>query len=193
MKEPSEHLIAMLGQPYDSKCVQQVLQSFGVKLMPKAGGYFNDDIIWSVKSSIRLDVYRSPKIHELTGRDDLNTDEWIIGAVHFLAPGSDDRIHTPFPGQLPAGMTMNSTPDEFIREYGQPALYEVGEWLGGSGPFLAWCESGINVAIEYETNENGSAMTCYTACLVGCIGAWRKDYPEVFVPKKKHRRWSASP
>ncbi|RAI89722.1 hypothetical protein DET54_1135 [Paenibacillus pabuli] len=182
MKEPSEHLIAMLGQPYDSRRVQQVLQSFGVKRMPKASGYFSDDIIWSVKSSIRLDVYRSPKLHELTGRDDLNTDEWMIGAVQFLAPGSDDRIHTPFPGQLPAGMTMNSTPDELIREYGQPALYEEGDWLGGSGPFLAWRESGINVAIEYETNEDGSAMTCYTACLVGCIGAWRKDYPEVFVP-----------
>ncbi|RPK31215.1 hypothetical protein [Paenibacillus xylanexedens] len=142
MKKPSEHLIAMLGQPYDSRRVQQVLQSFGVKRMPKASGYFIDDIIWSVKSSIRLDVYRSPKIHELTGRDDLNMDEWMIGAVHFLAPGSDDRINTPFPGQLPAGMTMNSTPDEFIREYGQPALYEEGEWLGGSGPF--WL--GVNPA-----------------------------------------------
>lgn len=39
-----------------------------------------------------------------------------------------------------------------------------------------------NVSIEYETDEDGSAMTCYTACLVGCIGAWRKDYPEVFAP-----------
>jgi len=64
----------------------------------------------------------------------------------------------------------------------QPALYEEGDWLGGSGPFLAWRESGINVSIEYETDEDGSAMTCYTTCLVGCIGAWRKDYPEVFAP-----------
>jgi len=39
MKEPSKHLIAMLGQPYDSRRVQQVLQSFGVKRMLKASGF----------------------------------------------------------------------------------------------------------------------------------------------------------
>lgn len=59
-KEPSEQLIEMLGQPYNPKSVQALLQPFGVKRMPSPNSYFNDDIIWSVKSSIRFDIYRVP-------------------------------------------------------------------------------------------------------------------------------------
>ncbi|WP_434751164.1 hypothetical protein [Paenibacillus amylolyticus] len=178
----SEQFIELLGQPYDSKQVQALLEPFGVKRVARPDSPFQDDIIWSVKASIRIDVYRSPKINELTGRDDLSSEEWIIGAIHFLAPGSDDRIKKPFPGQLPKGMTMNVAPDEWINAYGQPDIYEQGDWIGGSGPYLAWRKSGMNISVEYETDENDTRILCVTFCLIGCIGSWRKEYPEVFTP-----------
>ncbi|WP_159886938.1 hypothetical protein [Paenibacillus puerhi] len=182
MKAPSEQLIEMLGHPYSPKCVQSLLQSFGVQRMPKPNSYFNDDIIWSVKSSIRIDIYRPPKINDLTGLKYTNQEEWIIGAIHFLAPGSDDRIRAPFPGYLPKGITMSSTPDESIKVYGQPELDEESEWPGFIGRILTWRKPGINIAIEYEYSESDSVMISYTACLIGCIGAWRNDSTEVFAP-----------
>jgi len=182
MKEPSEQLIEMLGHPYSPRNVQALLQSFGVKRMPPPNSYFNDDIIWSVKTSIRIDIYRAPKINDLTGLNYTNQDEWIIGAIHFLAPGSDDRIKAPFPGKLPEGITMSSTPDESVTAYGQPELNEECEWPGFSGRILAWRKPGINIAIEYADSENDRVMRSYTACLIGCIGAWRNDNPEVFAP-----------
>lgn len=180
--QSSEQLIELLGQLYDAKQVQALMEPFGVKRMTKPEGPFHDDIIWSVKASVRIDVYRSPKINTLTGRDDFPTDEWIVGAIHFLAPGSDDRIKKTFPGQLPKGLTMNATPDDWIDAYGQPDIYEQGDWLGGSGPYLAWRKSSMNISVEYETDENSSVMTCVKFCLIGCMGAWKNDYPEVFAP-----------
>ncbi|MCP3776420.1 hypothetical protein NLX71_24550 [Paenibacillus sp. MZ04-78.2] len=171
MKEPSEQLIEMLGHPYSPKNVQALLQSFGVKRMPPPNSYFNDDIIWSVKTSIRVDIYRAPKINDLTGLQYTNQDEWIMGAIHFLAPGSDDRIKAPFPGKLPKGITMSSTPDESIKAYGQPELDEECWWPGFSGRILAWRKPGINIAIEYADSEIDRVMRSYTACLIGCIGA----------------------
>lgn len=182
IKEPAEQLIEMLGQTYDPKIFQDLLKPFGVKRMPKPDSYFNDDIIWSVKSSIRIDVYRVPKINDLTGLSYTNEDGWIIGAIHFMAPGADDRIKSPFSGYLPNGITMESTPDEAIKAYGTPALDEECDWPGFAGRILAWRKSGINIAIEYEDIDNNRVMRCYTACLVGCIGAWRSDNPEVFAP-----------
>ncbi|MGN4125515.1 hypothetical protein ACMGD3_10965 [Lysinibacillus sphaericus] len=182
MKEPSELLIDMLGHPYNQRNVQALLQSFGVKRMPAPNSYFNDDIIWSVKTSIRIDIYRAPKINDLTGRQYTDQDRWIIGAIHFLAPGSDDRIKAPFPGKLPNGITMSATPDESIKAYGQPELYEECWWPGFSGRILAWRKQGINIAIEYADSEVDRVMRSYTACLIGCIGAWRDDNPDVFAP-----------
>ncbi|WP_405082889.1 hypothetical protein ACI48J_11815 [Paenibacillus chitinolyticus] len=182
MKEPSEQLIEMLGHPYSPKNVQALLQTFGIKRMPPANSYFNDDIIWSVKTSIRIDLYRVPKLNDLTGLNYTKEDGWIIGAIHFLAPGSDDRIKNPFPGNLPKGITMSSTPDELIKAYGEPQLDEECEWPGFSGRILAWRKPGINIVITYEDSEIGSRMISCTACLIGCIGAWRNDNPEVFAP-----------
>lgn len=153
-KEPSEQLIEMLGQPYHPKSVQALLQPFGVKRMPAPNSYFNDDIIWSVKSSIRIDIYRVPKINDLTGLSYSNEDGWIIGAIHFLAPGADDRIKSPFAGILPNGIQMSSTPEQAIKAYGLPALDEECEWSGFSGRILAWRKSGINIAIEFEDRDN---------------------------------------
>jgi hypothetical protein len=182
MKEPSEQLIEWLGHPYSPKDVQALLQPFGVKRMPPPNSYFNDDIIWSVKSSIRIDLYRAPKINDLTGLQYTNQDGWIIGAIHFLAPGSDDRIKAPFAGTLPLGITMSSTPNESIKAYGQPQLDEECEWPGYSGRLLAWRKPGINIVIEYAYTETDCVMRSCTACLIGCIGAWRNDHPDVFAP-----------
>ncbi|WP_366296624.1 hypothetical protein [Paenibacillus sp. AN1007] len=182
MNESSEQFVKLLGQPYDSKQVQALLEPFGVKKVGKPDSPFQDDIIWSVKASVRIDVYRSPKINTLTERDDLPRDEWVIGAIHFLAPGSDDRIKKPFSGQLPKGITMNAAPDEWVAAYGQPDIYEQGDWLGGSGPYLAWRKSNMNISVEYETDENSSVITCVKFCLIGCMGAWKSDYPAVFAP-----------
>ncbi|WP_239618783.1 hypothetical protein [Cohnella mopanensis] len=182
MKEPSEQLVEMLGHPYNPRNVQALLQSFGVKRMPPPNSYFNDDIIWSVKSSIRIDIYRAPKINDLTGLNYTNEDGWIIGAIHFLAPGADDRIKAPFPGKLPEGITMSSTPDDSIKAYGQPELDEECEWPGFSGRVLAWRKPGINIVVEYENREIDRVMIRHTVCLIGCIGAWRNDNPEVFAP-----------
>lgn len=182
MKEPSELLIEMLGHPYNPRNVQALLQSFGVKRMPTPNSYFKDDIIWSVKTSIRIDIYRAPKINDLTGLEYTNQDEWIIGAIHFLAPGSDDRIKAPFSGKLPKGVTMSSTPDQSIKAYGQPEMDEECKWPGFSGRILAWRKPGINIAIEYADSEIDSVIRSYTVCLIGCIGAWRNDNPEVFAP-----------
>ncbi|PZT57140.1 hypothetical protein [Paenibacillus silvae] len=50
-----------LGQPYDAKQIQAILEPFGVKRIAIPDSLFQDDIIWSVKASVRIDVYRSPE------------------------------------------------------------------------------------------------------------------------------------
>jgi hypothetical protein len=182
MKEASEQLIELLGHPYNPKQVQALLQSFGVKRMPPPNSYFNDDIIWSGKASLRIDIYRAPKINDLTGLQYTEEEGWIIGALHFLAPEADDRIKAPFSGRLPEGMTMSSTPDESIKAYGPPELDEECWRPGYSGRIMAWRKPRINIVIEYEDNEIERGLRSYTACLIGCIGAWRNDNPEVYAP-----------
>ncbi len=182
MNEPAVQLIAMLGQPYHPKNVQALLQPYGVKRMPAPSSYFNDDIIWCVKASIRMDIYRAPKLNELTGLQNTHPDEWIIGAVHFLAPGSDDRIKAPYPGTLPDGITMSSPPEEPIAAYGPPELDEECEWPGFSGRIMAWRKPRINLALEYADAGGDRVLRSYTACLIGCIGAWKSDHPAVFAP-----------
>jgi hypothetical protein len=180
--EPAVQLIAMLGQPYHPKHVQALLQPYGVKRMPVPSSSFNDDIIWCVKASIRIDVYRAPKLNLLTGLQYTDPDEWIIGAIHFLAPGSDDRIKAPYPGALPEGIAMDSTPEEAIAAYGPPQMDEECEWPGFSGRIIAWRKPGINIAMEYEDQGEARVLRSCTACLIGCIGAWKSDNPEVFAP-----------
>ncbi|WP_340024230.1 hypothetical protein MHI24_03775 [Paenibacillus sp. FSL K6-1096] len=179
--EPSDQLVNMLGQPYDAKRIQDLLKPYGVRRVPAPKSYFNDDIIWTLKSSIRIDVYRAPKLNELTGLQYTNQD-WIIGSVHFLAPGADDRIKTPYPGLLPGGLAMSNSPVEAIAAYGLPAMDEECEWPGFSGRILAWREQGINIVLEYEDSRDGRVLKSCTACLIGCIGAWTSDNPEVFAP-----------
>lgn len=180
MSEPAVQLIAMLGQTYEPKRVQALLKPYGVRRMPAPNSYFNDDIIWCVKASIRIDIYRAPKLNELTGLQVADSDEWIIGAIHFLAPGSDDRIKAPYPGTLPEGITMSSAPEEAITAYGPPLMDEECEWPGFSGRIVAWRGPDTNVALEYEDSREDRVLRSYTACLIGCIGAWRSDNPEVF-------------
>lgn len=119
----------------------------------------------------------------------------------FSCPWADDRIKSPFAGILPNSIQMSSTPEQAIKAYGSPALDEECEWPGFSGRILAWRESGINIAIEFADRDNemkemgndfaidrgidpdiDRVMRSYTACLIGCIGAWRNDNPEVFSP-----------
>lgn len=182
MQEAAEQLIQLLGQPYQAKQVQALLQSFGVKRMPSPNSYFNDDIIWSVKASLRIDLYRAPKINDLTGLQYTAEEGWIIGALHFLAPGADDQIKAPFAGILPKGITMSSTPDEAIQAYGPPALDEECWRPGYTGRILAWRQPSTNIVMDYEDNEGNLGLRSYTACLIGCIGAWRNDNPEVYAP-----------
>lgn len=182
MKEASVQLMELLGRPYDPKQVQTLLQVFGVKRVSPPISYFNDDIIWSVKSSLRIDIYRAPKINDLTGLSYTDEDGWIIGALHFMAPGADDRIKAPYSGGLPHGMTMNSTPEETIEAYGPADLDEECWRPGYSGRILAWRKPGINIVIEYEDKEADRRMRSYIACLIGCIGAWRNDHPAVYAP-----------
>ncbi len=179
MPSPSDLLTQSLGQPYNPKSIQTLLHPFGVKRMPSPSSYFNDDIIWSAKASIRLDIYRAPKINDLTGLNYSPEDGWIIGSVHFLAPGSDDRIKAPFPGQLPEGVSMDASPEDAISTYGPPAMDEFTEWPGFSGRILAWRKPTLNIVMEYE---EGSRLRSCTVCLVGCIGAWRNDHPDIFAP-----------
>jgi len=180
MNAPSDRLTALLGHPYDPKSIQSLLQPFGVKRMPSPSSCFNDDIIWSAKASLRLDIYRAPKINDLTGLNYAPEDGWIIGSVHFLAPGSDDRIKAPFSGLLPEGVAMDASPEDAISAYGSPAMDEFTEWPGFSGRILAWRKSGINIVMEYE---EGTRLRSCTFCLIGCIGAWRSDQPEIFAPR----------
>jgi len=182
MKEASEQLVDLLGQPYHPQQVQAVLQPLGIKRMPKPNSYFNDDIIWSAKASIRLDIYLPAKLRELTGSEYEDPEGWRIGSVHFLAPGADDRIKAPYAAPLPGGLTMASAPELAIEAYGTPQLDEDCEWPGFDGRILAWRKPGLNLAIEYEAGESGYAMRSYTACLIGCIGAWRSDHPAIFAP-----------
>ncbi|MNJ72100.1 hypothetical protein D3C77_687150 [compost metagenome] len=107
-------------------------------------------------------------------------------------------MKSPFAGILPNGIQMSSTPEQAIKAYGTPALDEECEWPGFSGRILAWRESGINIAIEFADRDKDEVideiievsadivtdrvMRSYTACLIGCIGAWRNDNPEVFAP-----------
>ncbi len=177
--QPSELLVQTLGHTYDAKAIQSMLAPLGVKRMPQPSSYFNDDIIWSAKASLRLDLYRAPKINDLTGLAYSPEDGWIVGAVHFLAPGSDDRIKAPYAGTLPGGLAMDTTPDDAIAAYGLPAMDEMTEWPGFSGRILAWRTPEINIAMEFE---DGTRLRSCTFCLIGCIGAWRNDQPEIFAP-----------
>jgi hypothetical protein len=77
---------------------------------------------------------------------------------------------------------MNSTPDESIMAYGLPELDEECWRPGYSGRILAWRKPCINIVIEYEDNEIDRGLRSYTTCLIGCIGAWRNDNPEVYAP-----------
>lgn len=44
-------------------------------------------------------------------------------------------------------------------------------------------EVGNDCAIERGTDPDiDRVMRSYTACLIGCIGAWKNDNPEVFAP-----------
>ncbi|WP_405114320.1 hypothetical protein MHH28_09675 [Paenibacillus sp. FSL K6-1217] len=181
-KQPSEQLVEMLGQPYDPKTIQALLKPYGVRRLPAPKSYFNDDIIWTAKSSLRMDLYRGPKLEALTGLQHPDPQEWIIGSVQFLAPGADDRIKTPYPGLLPGSLTLSSSPVEAMAAYGQPAMDEECEWPGFSGRILAWRGQGINIVLEYEDSRSGRVLKSCTACLIGCIGAWTSDNPEVFAP-----------
>ncbi|WP_339249146.1 hypothetical protein [Paenibacillus sp. FSL P2-0136] len=182
VEEPPVQLIGMLGQPYDPKRVQAVLKPYGVKRMPAAKSYFNDTMISCAKASLRMDLYRIPKINELTGLQYTKPDDWIIGAIHFLPPGSGKQNEVPYPVILPEDITMNSSPEEAIAAYGPPQLDEECEWPGFSGRIIAWRGEGINIALEYEYSREGRVLRTYIACLIGCIGAWRSDNPEVFAP-----------
>ncbi|OWA33980.1 hypothetical protein B9G55_16720 [Saccharibacillus sp. O16] len=177
--EPSDLLVQTLGQTYDPKAIQQMLLPLGIKRMPQPISYFNDDIIWSAKASLRLDVYRAPKINELTAHSYSPDDGWIVGCVHFLAPGSDDRIKAPYAGTLPGGLPMDTAPGDAIAAYGLPAMDEMTEWPGFSGRILAWRTPTLNIAMEFE---EGTMLRSCTFCLIGCIGSWRDDQPEIFAP-----------
>lgn len=177
--EPSELLVATLGHAYDAQATQKILQPLGVRRMPQPNSYFNDDILWSAKASLRLDLYRAPKINDLTERAYSPEDGWIVGAVHFLSPGADDRIKTPYAGLLPGGFSMDASPNDAIMAFGTPAMDEMTEWPGFSGRILAWRTPELNIAMEFE---EGARLRSCTFCLIGCIGSWRREQPEIFAP-----------
>jgi len=181
-EEQSEQLIAMLGQPFDNKKIRQALGSLGVKRVPSPDGTMSEDIVWIPKASVRIDVYRAQKLSALTGTDYPDHDGCLIGAVQFLAPGSDDRIKMPFPRSLPMGLAMSSRPQDCIDTHGQPYLDEEHERPGFSGRILAWRKQGMSIAITFAGKGRKSTMINQTVCLIGCIGAWRYTNPEVFAP-----------
>lgn len=181
MQEVSEQLIELLGKDYDRKSLAQLLQPFGVKRLPEADSCFGDDIIWSAKASLRIDVYRNPKLQELTSLR-LDTDNWVVGSVMFMAPGSDDRIKSSYAGRLPHALSMTSTPDEFLVAFGPAGLDEEVEWLTYSGRILAWRQDGINFVAKFAHRNSDVRLEYFMACLVGCVGAWRSENPKLFAP-----------
>lgn len=181
-KEVSEQLVAMIGQPFDNKKVREVLAVLGVKRVANPDTPLDTSIIWIPKASVRIDVYRSSELNELTGLSYPAQDEWIIGSVQFLAPGSDDRIKAPFPGPLPMSLAMSSMPQDCIDAHGLPDLDEEHERPGFSGRVLAWRKQGVNIAITFSGRAPECTMIDQTVCLIGCIGAWRYTNPEVFAP-----------
>lgn len=178
MKSPCEELIDMLGQPYDAAQVARLLGPLGVKRMPRPSSHFDDDIIWSAKSSLRIDVYRPRALSRLTGRDWEDGDVWLIGSVHFLAPEADSRIRTVFAGSLPSGLSMQSAPKALVAAFGAPQMDDE----TGRSRLLAWRKPQVNIVAEYEDAGEAGSITNFVVCLIGCIGAWRHDDPEVFAP-----------
>lgn len=182
MKSPCEELIDMLGQPYDAGKVARLLGPLGVKRMPRPSSHFDDDIIWSAKSSLRIDVYRPRALSRLTGRDWEDGDVWLIGSVHFLAPEADSRIRAVFAGSLPSGLSMRSAPEALVAVFGPPQMDDGIERPGHGGRLLAWRKPQVNIVAEYEDAGEAGSITSFVVCLIGCIGAWRHDDPEVFAP-----------
>lgn len=79
-------------------------------------------------------------------------------------------------------LTMQSTPQACIDAYGEPDLDEEHERPGFSGRVLAWRLPTTNRAITFAGLGDDGTMLSYTACLIGCIGAWRSTQPEIFAP-----------
>lgn len=182
MKEASEELIGMLGRPYDAKTIAGLLMPLGVKRMPHPSSPMDDDIIWSAKASLRMDVYRPRALSRLTARDWEGGDVWLMGSVHFLAPGADSRIRTVFAGGLPSGLSMQSAPEALVAAFGPPQMDDGVERPGHGGRLLAWRKPQVNIVAEYEGAGEACSITSFVVCLIGCIGAWRNDDPEVFAP-----------
>ena len=172
-----------VGQPFDNKKVRDALGSFGIKRVSGPGAFSSsEEIIWIPKASVRIDIYQAQKLNGLTGSSYPDGEGWIIGSVQFLAPGSDDRIKAPFPGPLPMGLAIGSTPQDGIDAHGPPDLDEQHDRPGFSGRLLAWRNQQLNIAIMFAGKERESTMISHTACLIGCVGAWRYTHPEVFAP-----------
>lgn len=183
MKEISEQLVAMTGQPFDSRKVRDVLGALGVKRVSGPGAFSSsEEVIWIPKASVRIDIYQAQKLSGLTGSSYPDEEGWFIGSVQFLAPGSDDRIKTPFPGPLPMGLAIGSTPQDCIDAHGRPDLDEEHDRPGFSGRVLAWRKQHQNIAVTFAGQGRESTMISYTVCLIGCVGAWRYTHPEVFAP-----------
>lgn len=134
-KEMSEQLAAMIGQPFDNKKVREVLATRGVKRVANPDASWDESIVWIPKASVRIDAYRPSKLNKLTGLSYPAQDEWIIGAVEFLALRSDDRIKSPFPSPLPMSLAMSSMPQGCIDAHGLPDLDEEHERPGSPGGF----------------------------------------------------------
>jgi hypothetical protein len=182
MEEASEELIGMLGRPYDARTIAGLLMPFGVKRMPSPSSPMDDDIIWSVKASLRMDVYRPRALARLTGRTWAEDGAWIIGSIHFLAPDADSRIRAMFPGRLPSGVGMESTPQDLLAAFGPARLDEETGRPGHRGQLLAWRGLHTNMVAEYAQRQDSLSMSSFVVCLIGCIGAWRRDDPQVFAP-----------
>lgn len=182
MVHASQQLIALLGQPFDGKAIRDVLAGFEVKRVAAPNSPLSESIVWIAKASVRIDVYRPQQLSRLTGSACAAQADWLIGSVELLAPGSDSRIKAPYPGPLPQGLSMRSTPQACIEAYGRPDLDEEHERPGFCGRVLAWRSQATNRAITFAGRGDDSAMIGYTACLIGCIGAWRYTQPEIFAP-----------
>uniref|UniRef100_UPI004039A5B8 hypothetical protein n=1 Tax=Variovorax sp. BK018 TaxID=3450241 RepID=UPI004039A5B8 len=183
VKEISEQLVAMIGQPFDSRKVRDVLGSLGVKRVSGPGAFSSsEEVIWIPKACVRIDIYQAQKLNGLTGSNYPDEEGWFVGSVQLLAPGSDDRIKTPFPGPLPMGLAIGSTPQDCIDAHGRPDLDEEHDRPGFSGRVLAWRKQHQNIAVTFAGQGRESTMISHTVCLIGCVGAWRYTHPEVFAP-----------
>ena len=181
--QASEQLIALLGHAFDGKAIRDVLAGWEVKRVAEPNSPLSESIVWIPKASVRIDVYRPQQLSKLTAAAcAAQPDDWLIGSVELLAPGSDNRIKAPFPGLLPQGLSMQSTPQACIDAYGEPDLDEEHERPGFSGRVLAWRLPTTNRAITFAGLGDDGTMLSYTACLIGCIGAWRSTQPEIFAP-----------